>query len=183
MEETPVTEAPKKRKERRDKGQKRGSRVKAPPVVTRPVPRILPDGDEPPPVKVIVDGEEIRCNAWTFEGGFLKLSYWPENRGREGTRYIAIAGIKDLRVEWPRGMQQPVNVPAHTIPRLPYPGVVTFGPNASEAPTDYINPIAAARRERGVLPIVPVKDPTGLRPMTQIADNEGKVEIVGATIS
>ena len=141
--------------------------------------------DEPPPVKVIVDGEEIRCHSWSFEGGFLKLFYWPENRGREGTRYIALSGIKDLRVEQPRGMpvaQQPVNVPAYSIPQMPVPPNVTFA-QVPEPPKEYINPIAAARRERGVLPIVPVKDPTGLRPMTQIVDNEGKVEVVGATIS
>ena len=178
-DETPA-ETKKARRPRKDKGMKRGPRVKAPPVVVRAVPRILPVDDEPAPVKVIVDGEEIRCFAWAFEGGFLKLSYWPENRGRMGTRYLAVSGIKDLRVEQPREMPLAIASGGGTG-MATFTGQIPFAP--PEPPKDYVNPIAAARRERGVLPIVPVKDPTGLRPMTQIVDNEGKVEIVGATIS
>ena len=173
MEETPVPETT-KRKPRADKGVKRGPRVKAPPIVVRAVPRILPVDDEPPPVKVIVDGEEIRCNAWAFEGGFLKLSYWPENRGRKGVRYIAISGIKDLRVEQPREMAEPSS--SNSVMNSPaYPGTMIPMANVTpvEAAGGYVNPIMAARREKGVIPAEKIPDNTGgLNPRVMIVFNE-----------
>jgi hypothetical protein len=199
-----VDETPKVRKPRSDKGVKRGprrpvdmapeidaavkeavahpsyvrrGRAKAPPLVVRAVPRIMPADEEKPPVLVIVDGEEVRCNAWAFEFGFLKLSYWPENRGRIGTRYIAVSGIKDLRVEQPREMPVP-NPALFTSPAL------AAQSNVEPGPQTYVNPIVAAmKRDPKLHPAEAMKDPMGVRPMTKLVDEQGRVTVVEAAMA
>ena len=127
------------------------------------------------PIVAIVDGEIILCEAWGIDGGFIKFRYWPEQRGRIGTRMIALASVKDFRVEEPQTIQPVFTQPVMTS------GTLNLFQNAT-GPVQELNPLIAMRQgdpkaARGSAVI----DPVGMRPMTKITDSKtGQQEIIEA---
>lgn len=167
MEE--IAETPKTRKPRSDKGKSR-----------KPVLVVRKEIAQESPIVAIVDGEIIRCEAWGIENGFLKLRYWPEQRGRIGTRMISLSSIKDFQIEEPQGMapmaQPMAPMPQQVMPLYNVPAQVMY-PNTT-GPVQELNPLIAMRNG-GMDPkaarSVPLADPMGLRPMSRISftDKEG----------
>ena len=159
-------ETPKPRKPRSDKGIKRVARVFAEPE------RYVP------PVLAVVDGEEILCDSYLIENGFLKLRYWAQGRGRVGTRIIRLEAVRDVSIEEPQQMQQQTAAPVvHMIPASSSPTIAATQPTG---PVEEVNPLVQARKDPKANVGVRVPDPVGMRPMSRIVDENGKVSIVEA---
>ena len=166
------------RKIRKDKGVPRAKNL---PLVIR---KTAGNADESP-VRVVINGREIRCVSWCFEGKFLKLKYWPESRGREGFRYVALDGIEDLQIEQPEGM----------VPQMPVVWTYASGTQSGTAnnskpeqdpsgPQISINPILAARRDpkANTARIVNRPNESNPEPRTEIVGDGGGREVVAAAI-
>lgn len=170
---------PKDRKPRSDKGTKRTPPMMFPKQNT---------ADESP-VLVVINGEPFRCKAWSFEGKFLKMEYWPESRGRQGFRYVALERVWDLQIEQPEGMA-PKPAPtwssgtSYTLVGNAASGVpmTLTGPEPS-GPKQYINPLIAGRDPNAnVSRIVKLPNDQSPVPKTEIVDENGGRSVVEAAI-
>lgn len=178
-----MTEEEKKpRKPRSDKGAKRESRH---------VPLMAP---ERPQITVDVDGEQIFCDSYQIEGGFLKLRYWAAGRGRVGTRLIRLEAVRDVSIEEPQQMSQPMSLSSVSVApaqvtaasRAWIPLVNPTTPNLTTTltpagPIEEVNPLIAMRRRDPKANMGQrVADPIGMRPMSKIVDENGNVSVVEA---